>query len=216
MRVQIRLKPHERRLFEILAAAALMGLIGSTHCVGMCGPFALACGGRRSHLIGWQAGKAVTYITLGALAGWIGGSLLGPVWLGQLLSVGLILWFTASLLGWAPEPAFSIPGVAGLATRTATRGDVGSRIVFGVANGLLPCGLVYAALGLAVAAGDALAGGLVMVAFAAGTTPLVSAFAMATHGVLATRPKARRAVALVVCAFGIWAVVRRGGITPPL
>ena len=59
---------------EALAAAALAGLVGSPHCIGMCGSFALACGGRVSHTLAWNLGRTLTYTSLGALAGLAGES----------------------------------------------------------------------------------------------------------------------------------------------
>jgi sulfite exporter TauE/SafE len=201
-------------LIEILAAAALMGLVGSLHCVGMCGPFALACSGRPSHVLSWQAGKIGTYAALGAVAGVTGATLPGPAWIPQLVSAGLIIWFGAAMAGLLPEPAVHLPGLTRFASQAARKGDLGSRALFGAANGLLPCGLVYAALGLAVASGDPATGALAMIAFGLGTAPLLTTVAFSAHRVLHRHPWARRALAVVAMLAGLWVVASRGAGAP--
>lgn len=203
-------------MLELAGAALLMGLVGSPHCVGMCGPFALACSGRPSHVAGWQLGKLLTYLAIGATAGVVGAWMPGPVWVVQALSVALIVWFGAAMAGFVPEPALHLPGLTGLATRAARENGLASRVGFGVLNGLLPCGLVYAAAGLAVAAGTPGAGLVVMLAFALGTAPLLTTVAFSARRLLTRRPAARRALALAISIAGVWVVVRRGGLIPPM
>jgi sulfite exporter TauE/SafE len=203
-------------LIQILGAAALMGLVGSLHCVGMCGPFALACSGRASHALAWQAGKLATYAALGAVAGFTGAALPGPAWIPQLVSAALIVWFGAAMAGLVPEPTVSVPGLTRFAARAAGKGDLVSRTLFGAANGLLPCGLVYAALGLAISAGNLVAGSLAMVAFGLGTAPLLTTVALSAHRLLHQQPWARRALAVVATLAGLWVVASRGSGMPML
>ena len=203
-------------MFELAGAALLMGLVGSPHCVGMCGPFALACSGQPSHVAGWQIGKLLTYLAIGATAGVAGASIPGPAWVVQGLSVALILWFAGAMAGLLPEPSLRVPGITRLATHATRENDLVSRVAFGAANGLLPCGLVYAASGLAVAAGTPLGGAVVMLAFGLGTAPLLTTVAFSARSLLARRPAARRALALVITVAGVWVVVRRGGMMPPM
>jgi sulfite exporter TauE/SafE len=202
-------------LIELAGAALLMGFAGSLHCVGMCGPFALACGGRSAHVASWQAGKLLTYIVLGGVAGALGGSMPGPVWIVQLLAVGLVLWFGAAALGLLPEPA-AIPGLSSGAARLLSKPGLTSRAAFGALNGLLPCGLVYAALGLALAAERPIEGAFVMGAFGLGTSPVVSVFALAAGDLTIGRPRLRKVLAVGASLTGLWVVVRRGGMLPPI
>ncbi len=196
-------------MLSALIASFVAGLVGSPHCVGMCGPFALACGGRASHTAAWHAGKLSSYAVLGGLAGGVGAALPGPAWLGAIVSTVLVVWFAAALAGWAPEPTASIPGLQRLATDAARKGDLVSRFVFGVANGLLPCGLVYAALGLAVATGRPLGGAIAMIAFGLGTVPALAAFGLGARRIVAERRWARQALAGAVLLAGLWMVVQR-------
>ena len=198
-------------MISAISAAALAGLVGSPHCVGMCGPFALACGGRASHAAAWHAGRTLTYALLGALAGLAGRLVPGPLWVATLVSGLLVVWFAAGLAGLVPEPTLKIPGLARLAARAAARGDLPSRFLFGMATGLLPCGLIYATLGIAVAAGDALTGALAMAAFGLGTTPLLAAFGLGIRRVAGERLWTRRVLAVLVLVAGLWMVVQRHG-----
>ncbi len=198
-------------MIAAISAAALAGLVGSPHCIGMCGSFALACGGRVSHTAAWHAGRTLTYAFLGALAGLVGHLVPGPLWVATVLSTLLIVWFAAGLAGLVPEPSLKIPGLTQLATRAAVRGDLPSRFLFGVATGFLPCGLIYATLGIAVASGDALTGALAMAAFGLGTTPLLAVFGLGARRVVGQRVWTRRALAVLVLVAGLWMVVQRHG-----
>jgi len=202
-------------MFPALTAALVAGLVGSPHCIGMCGGFALACGGRVSHTAAWHGGRILTYAFLGALAGWIGHLVPGPLWVATVLSAALVIWFAAGLAGLVPEPALKIPGLTRLASRAAARGDLGSRFLFGTATGLLPCGLIYATLGIAVASGSALVGALAMVAFGLGTLPLLAAFGLGLRRLAGERLWTRRVLAVLVLVAGLWIVLQRHGRALP-
>jgi sulfite exporter TauE/SafE len=133
-----------------------------------------------------------------------------------VVSSALVIWFAAALAGFAPDPTLKIPGITKLATRAATRGDVSSRFVFGMANGLLPCGLVYATLGIAVASGEALTGALAMTAFGLGTTPTLAVVALSVRRLTADRLWMRRVVALLVLIMGLMVVFQRHGRDPSM
>lgn len=201
-------------MIPAITAAALAGLVGSPHCIGMCGSFALACGGRVSHTTAWHAGKILTYALLGLLAGMVGHLVPGPRWVATVVSSALVIWFAAGLAGLVPEPTLRIPGLTRLATRAATRGDLGSRFLFGMATGLLPCGLVYATLGIAVASGSGLTGFLAMAAFGLGTVPALAAFGLGVRRIAGERPWTRRVLAVLVLVAGLWVVFQRQGKTP--
>jgi sulfite exporter TauE/SafE len=199
-------------MIPAITAAALAGLVGSPHCIGMCGSFALACGGRVSHTAAWHAGKTSTYALLGALAGLVGHSVPGPTWVATVVSAALVVWFAAGLAGLVPEPALRIPGLTRLATRAAQRGDLGSRFLFGMATGLLPCGLVYATLGIAVASGSPLVGAATMATFGLATVPALAAFGLGIRRLAGERPWTRRALAVLVLTAGLWVVFQRQGM----
>jgi len=160
-----------------LTAAAIAALIGTPHCLGMCGGFAAAAGRSLPELVAWHLGKLLTYMVLGALAGAVGQALPVPFWIVSVIAGVFLVWFAAALAGLVPEPVVLLPGLARLGVKTASRSGVPARFLFGVVNGLLPCGLLYAILGYAVAAGGWWQGALVLGVFGVLTMPGLTAAA---------------------------------------
>jgi sulfite exporter TauE/SafE len=168
------------------------GLLGSAHCVGMCGTFVLALGSRKGGLasgLGRQLvyglGRVFTYTCGGTVAGYAGWRLSGE--LRWLLNVHAVLAFLAGGLliiqglaatGVLPGPSwFSRRGpclVPSLFAALLRETRLRSVFLGGVMNGLLPCGLVYAFLALAAGAGGPLQGGVTMLLFGLGTLPVLA------------------------------------------
>jgi sulfite exporter TauE/SafE len=199
-------------MIGFLSAAFVAGLVGSPHCIGMCGAFAVLCGGRVRDTALWHLGRMTSYASLGALAGAFGALMPGPSWLAAAVSLGLMLWFAAGLAGLVPEPRVVLPGIRQLGAAVAGSSAPTMRYAFGVVTGLLPCGLVYATLGIAVAAGDPIQGALAMIAFGLGTTPLLSAVALGVRRVVARDIRVRRLLAAAVLAASLWSVGMRQGV----
>src|SRR6516225_3726472 len=150
------------------------GLLGSSHCVGMCGGFALALGSARGSLYAnarrqavYGLGRVFTYSTAGAAAGYGGWRLINEqapaVRVQAILSLvaGLLLvieGLAALGLGRGLWPARRRSGCLAPSMFAALLGATRLRSLFlgGMVNGLLPCGLVYAYLALAAAMGDML------------------------------------------------------------
>lgn len=195
-----------------IAGAALAGLAGSPHCVGMCGGFAAAVGQRPAGTVAWSAGRLTTYALLGALAGATAKALPLPTEIGLVLALVMLLWFAASLAA-LPLPRLPVPPrLVATGARILRRGDLPSRYAFGLVTGLLPCGLVYAALSLAVAAADPLVGALSMVAFGLGTVPVLAVATAGVRRIVATSLFRRRLLALAVLAIGVGTLVDRARI----
>jgi uncharacterized protein len=178
---------------ELMWSALGLGFLGSLHCLGMCGPIALALprqfGNKTALLLSrlsYNGGRITTYALLGALCGM----------LGQLISIaGLQRWLSVSagalilIVIFLPRLFASSKGssrfVAGITERFravwgrvfATHSLAG---LFGVGllNGLLPCGLVYVALAAAIASGTVAQGAGYMALFGLGTFPAMFAVAM--------------------------------------
>lgn len=174
------------------------GLAGSaTHCAGMCGPLVIgqvmgdanrtgsAYGEWRraagALLLPYHAGRAATYATLGAAAG-ASTSLFASTELFATISAALLACGAMLMLAQAagmvlpmPKPQESL--VRRLAAPLIMSQTKGARFALGLVLGLLPCGLVYGALGIAAGSGSPLHGGLAMAAFAAGTVPALVAIA---------------------------------------
>jgi sulfite exporter TauE/SafE len=185
---------------ETMAESALMflaGLAGSMHCLGMCGGFACALGAdprgggatARRHLL-YNLGRITTYCFIGAVAGQLGLMLVGhdgegtPASLAQralALAAGLLMVVVGlqflGVLGRLPLPRLEAAAArlgAVLATLLHAPGAA-APLALGVANGFLPCPLVYAFVAQAAASGSALAGLSTMAAFGLGTLPMMLA-----------------------------------------
>lgn len=194
----------------LLSGALLAGLAGSPHCVGMCGGLATAAGGGPA----WHAGRLSTYAALGALAGAAGAVLPGPAWLPAAISLVFLAFFSARLAGWGaapPLPAALRPLFAWAGRALRRPGGLG-RYGFGLVNGLLPCGLVYAALALPVASGSAAKGALLMLLFGLGTVPALAVAALGLRRLTLRSRPARLTLAVLVFGLGAAAV---GSRVPP-
>ena len=148
-----------------------MGLLGSLHCIGMCGGLVSAVAMSRPTiwwpgLFGYQIGRVTTYTLFGLVAGLFGtalGNIGGWPMLRALAVIAgvMMIVFGLNLAGWLPDPLRRFTatisqriGLAKLAHRLAGQASLSGWYMMGLANGLLPCGLVYAALGLSLASGD--------------------------------------------------------------
>lgn len=195
---------------SLLAGALAAGLVGSPHCVGMCGGFASAASDSRLGSAPWHAGRLMTYAALGAAAGGLGATLPGPRWLPVVLSTLFLAWFALRLAGWSPVVSSSgAHRLAALARRAIALGGWPGRVAFGAVSGLLPCGLVYAALALPVASGSAAAGALAMLVFGLGTVPALSLAGAGVRRLAGRSIWARRGLALLIFLCGAGAIFWR-------
>lgn len=216
-------------LQALALAAFTAGLMGGLHCAAMCG--GVACmlnGGRASKATRWDfaaaynAGRIASYMFAGALAGAAGQaglSLRGSLPMQQvlLLAAGLTLCVMALYLaGISPlmrtlEAAGTVVWrqVAPIARHVLPVTSVPRALGLGTLWGWLPCGMVYAALLLAVSTGDALNGALVMLAFGLGTLPnmlLISGLAGRMQQAIRRRG-ARSAAAGLLAVVGLLGVL---------
>ncbi len=199
-------------MLGFVTGALIAGLVGSPHCVGMCGGFASACATSGPNAAAYHTGRLLTYAALGALAGAFGDGVPLPADALTAVSVALTAWFSASLAGLVPSPAPTVPGLVAAATRALQRGGLAGGLAFGALTGLLPCGLVYSALGLAIAAGAPGAGAAAMVAFGLGTVPLLAGAAAGLRRLTARSLAARRGLALLVFLAGLSSILSRQGL----
>ena len=172
-----------------LWTAFLLGLVGSLHCAGMCGPLALALPAAGNTMPGYvlgrvayNTGRIVTYCLLGivfGLAGWT--FLLAGLqrWVSIALGVSLLLCLFASRrLSLSRPVTFAVNQLKSRMSVLLRRRSFAALAVLGLANGLLPCGLVYVACAGAAATGGTLAGASYMIAFGVGTVPMMLAISL--------------------------------------
>lgn len=212
-----------------LAGPLVFGLLGSVHCVGMCGGIAgaLALGAVRRtdrgspvpSLLVLGAGRIASYATAGLVAGTVGLGVVGL--LGSYgpallrMAGGLLLFAVALAVGGTSRLSLALEHLGTTVWRRlvplaglATAAPLGRTRAFalGVLWGWIPCGLVYAALAWAATAGDPAHGALRMVAFGLGTLPatlLTGAAAARLGGVVRARGS-RRVAAALLALFGVW------------
>ncbi|MDQ6966186.1 MAG: sulfite exporter TauE/SafE family protein [Mariprofundaceae bacterium] len=191
-----------------------MGFMGSLHCIGMCGGLVGALSMSRekvwwSGLLAYQFGRVSTYAILGLFVGFSGAALstLGGDQLQRIFAAFaalLMMFFALNLAGWLPDPlkrlsawASRKTGLSHLAMRVSRSSRVTSWYSLGLINGLLPCGLVYAALSLALAAGNALNAVQMMLAFGLGTIPAM----MFVPSILRGMTPSQRSISLRIAAM---------------
>lgn len=207
-------------------ALFLVGLLGGTHCVGMCGGIvgALSMGapGRWSLLFAYNAGRILSYSAAGAMAGALGAASLGlegqvPVRLGlyllanlMLIALGLYLLGITRALAFTEKAGQSLWRlIQPLTRRFLPASNVFQAFPLGVLWGWLPCGLVYSALATSLAAGSAGRGALTMLAFGLGTLPnlLLAGIVLARLNEFVRRSAVRLISGLLVLGFGVYGML---------
>jgi sulfite exporter TauE/SafE len=182
--------------------AFTLGLLSTPHCVAMCGSLVGAMlmgsrnsGSRQSPLMTvflFGSGKLLAYVALGAIAGLGGlalaGTLAGPGVFLRALSALLMIGIGLYIAGWWRGIARLEKAGARLwqpllrRVRVLRLDKPGNQLLAGMAWGLLPCGIVYSMLGMALASADMLRGSLLMASFGLGTMP----FVMSAGGLMKT------------------------------
>ena len=173
----------------MLWSALVLGLLGSFHCIGMCGPIAFLLPLNRTNrskrifqLFSYHIGRLFTYGLLGFVFGLLGKSL-NLFGIQQQLSISIGVGMILMIL--IPSKIFSrynfskpmyalvgnVKNVMGVYLKKKSSKTF---FVLGFLNGLLPCGLVYMAVFGAMASGGATYGALYLVLFGLGTVPLMT------------------------------------------
>lgn len=164
--------------------ALVLGLAGSLHCAGMCGPLALAlpasASGSLSYLAGrvaYNLGRIATYALIGVLFGLLGKTLFFAGlqrWVSIVLGVGLLAGlFGSKRLALARPISMLVNRVRAGMSHFLRQRSLISLAALGGLNGLLPCGLVYVAAAAATTTSSISGGVLYMAAFGLGTIPMM-------------------------------------------
>ena len=204
--------------------ALLLGLGGSLHCIGMCGPLMLALprgngskGKRVFGRVSYQAGRVTTYTMMGVGAGALGGLVQWAGWQ-QAVSVTLGVLLVLGVVG-VPMWKRSARGARWMAAFTGWLGGMlrrpGSETLYavGLINGFLPCGLVYVALAPAALTHSPVEGALMMAVFGLGTVPAMLAMSFGGHLVSPVwRMRLIRAVPIMVLGLGALLIARGMGL----
>ena len=175
-----------------LGLVFLVGLLTSTHCIGMCGGILLAqttdargvTGRSKRGLIAssaYNGGRVVSYTAVGAVCGALGAvitytpnikSMVFTVAGALVLLIGLRM---AGILPGLRPAETELPGACSLNARTRRR-FAGQPLIIGLLTGVMPCGALSAMWLYAMSSGSAARGALVMLVFSLGTVPLLFLF----------------------------------------
>jgi uncharacterized protein len=202
------------------STAFLLGLVGSLHCAGMCGPLALAlprAGNTASaYVLGrvaYNAGRIITYCLLGIIFGLMGYILLLAGlqrWVSIALGVALLLGLFASRrLALAQPVTAAVNRLKSSMSLLLRRRSLAGLAALGLLNGLLPCGLVYVACAGAAATGSTWASAAYMAAFGLGTVPMMLAISLSGRLVpAALRLKLVKAIPVSVVLLAALLILR--------
>lgn len=215
----------------MITSALVLGLLGSLHCLGMCGPIAFMLPLDQSNMTKktmqlsiYHFGRLLAYGIIGMLFGFLGKGL-ALFGIQQKLSIGigvimilLVLIPTKYLNGHKfLTPVYSILGKV----KSKLGGELKKKtpdafLTIGFLNGFLPCGLVYMALLGAIAMGNPLQGGLYMMLFGLGTVPLMS-LVVYSKGILGNsiKNKFRKLIPVFVVIIGVLFIIRGLGLGIP-
>jgi len=202
-----------------LIAAISIGFIGSAHCIGMCGPLMIAVQGKSGFRNGgwlYHIGRLLTYATLGTIAGALGSTfnMMGSQQVFSIaLGIGLIalvaLW---PVLKWVRSIEGRLSGLT-LAINAWVRelGMTGpkAKFFYGVANGFLPCGLVYMGLVGAANTFTPWEGAAFMVVFGLGTVPALAVLGLFSQSLsLSFRNRIKRIIPFSLVLMGALLIAR--------
>jgi len=210
--------------------ALMIGLLGSTHCFGMCGGIvgslniglSQARGGSRlnrfTHHLTYNSGRILSYMFAGALAGFIGAQA-SRLPTGAVLPVGgviaglFMIILGLYLAGW--WHGIQVLEKAGMHIWKIIE-PLGRRVMpprtrlqifgLGLIWGWLPCGLVYTALALAMVSASPLHGAWIMLGFGFGTLPMLLAMGHAAGQLrkIVRLPIVRRVIGTLIILFGVY------------
>lgn len=214
---------------SLISMAFITGLMGSGHCIGMCGGLVGALslseagqkGGWLFHLL-YNVGRITTYTFIGALVGWLGSAMAytdqfrvitRSLLLASDLFVILVGLGTAGLYSWLNASRLDFPGP--MQVMTSAVHDLRklppalAALPLGLLFGFIPCGYLYAVAITAAQSADVTTGALMLLAFGLGTSPSLLIFGSATHWLSGrARSWMLRIAGLLVAGMGVINLVR--------
>ncbi|MGJ8550278.1 sulfite exporter TauE/SafE family protein [Winogradskyella wichelsiae] len=215
----------------MLVSALVLGLLGSLHCVGMCGPIAFMLPVDRSNSLKkvsqiaiYHFGRLFAYSLIGLVFGIVGKSLY-IFGIQQQLSIIIgVLMITVVLLPHhivgkynLSKPLYKgISKVKSALGKALKKKTADTFLTIGFLNGFLPCGLVYMAVFGAIATGSLLEGSLYMVLFGLGTIPLMTTAIYLGKFLNSTiKQRIQKAIPVFVVIIGALFILRGLGLGIP-
>ncbi|MCF7561329.1 sulfite exporter TauE/SafE family protein [Sabulilitoribacter multivorans] len=215
----------------MLISAFVLGILGSFHCIGMCGPIVFMLPVDRTNaykkvfqITIYNIGRLLAYSIIGLLFGLIGKSL---TLFGFQQQLSIVIGVLMVLVVLIPQKTFNkynaskpiykgifkVKSALGVALKKKTTDTF---LTIGFLNGFLPCGLVYMAVFAAIATGNTLSSSLYMVVFGLGTIPLTTT-AVYLSGILkgSIRQKIQKVIPVFVVIIGALFILRGLGLGIP-
>lgn len=215
----------------IFLAALSLGMLGSFHCIGMCGPLAFSLPLSHSSSFAkftgsllYNVGRIITYSSLGIVFGLAGKSFsLFGFQQGLSITVGAIILFfllvpkklvsTATANRFFSTYTLTIRSALG---RLFLKRNYPSLFAIGLLNGLLPCGLVYMAMAGAIASADVFKSAFFMAAFGLGTLPVMWSVSFFGNYIgVGVRQKIRSAYPVMMALMACLLIIRGLGLGIP-
>lgn len=212
----------------MLFTALFFGLISSLHCIGMCGPIAMMLPvdhrnptKKALQILTYQLGRITAYGMLGFIFGLLGRGLFIAGFQQRLsIAVGVLMIIIALV----PDRVFAhynfskpiyklISSIKSKLGQQFKRKSPDALFTIGFLNGLLPCGMVYAALFGAIAMQNTMLSVSYMLLYGLGTIPLMSAVVYATNFITQPfRNKIQKVIPLVTILIGTLFILRGLGL----
>lgn len=215
----------------MLLSALVLGLLGSFHCVGMCGPIAFMLPVDRTNVYKssfqiavYHFGRLLAYSIIGLVFGLIGKSFSLFGFQQQLsIAIGILMILFVIIPQHklnqynASKPLFKLISKVKSSLGSALKKKTADTfLTIGFLNGFLPCGLVYMAVFAAIAEGSILKGGLYMAVFGLGTIPLMTtAIYLSNFLKGSARQKIQKAIPVFVIIIGVLFILRGLGLGIP-
>ncbi len=215
----------------MLYTAFILGLLGSFHCIGMCGPIAFALPLDRSskskmlfQTFLYHLGRLITYSLIGILFGFIGRGLFLSgfqqrlsILMGIIMILSVVVPVSVFNKFHITQPLYKVIGKVkqqlGLYLNKKSNKSI---FLIGFFNGFLPCGLVYMALMGAIASSNVFQGASYMFLFGIGTIPMMTLAVYAGNILkLSLRNKIQRIIPVFVVIIGLLFILRGLGLGIP-
>lgn len=211
-------------------SAILFGLLGSFHCIGMCGPIAFMLPIDRQHatkaffqILSYHAGRLFTYSLIGLLFGFLGRGFYFfgfqqqlSIIVGALMIIVILFPKLLQKLSLSKKVSTIILKIKNSLGKELKKKGNDTFFTLGFLNGFLPCGLVYMAVFGAIATTNAFSGSLYMFLFGIGTIPLMTAFVYLGNFTKGNfRKNIQKVIPVMVVFIGVLFIIRGLGLGIP-
>ena len=214
----------------MLLSAIIFGLLGSFHCIGMCGPIAFMLPIDRANktkgffqILSYHLGRLFTYSLIGLLFGFLGRGFYFfgfqqqlSIIVGVLMIITIVFPKILQKLSLSKKISTLVLKIKNSLGKELKKKGNDTFFTIGFLNGFLPCGLVYMAVFGALATSNAFTGSLYMFLFGLGTIPLMTAFVYLGNFTKGNfRKNIQKAIPILVVFIGVLFIVRGLGLGIP-